>query len=129
CLNPTSPSVSKLIDTVNKTVNGVKQADPNWPTSAAGQVLGIHGISGGGGANWLPVTFHRQSWGANGDSVFDLATNTWSLVTNGDGYWSGHISMGNGAFANASGSQNGADSRGMVLRNPDNLMSASQYKF
>jgi hypothetical protein len=129
CLNPVSPGTSKYIDVANKTINGVAQSDPNWPTSAAGQVIGIHGISGGTGANWLPVTFHQQSWGGNGDSVFDLATNTWSLVTNGDNYWSGHISMGNGTYANASGSQSGTDSRGMVLRNPDNLMNSSQYRF
>jgi hypothetical protein len=129
CINPTSPSIKKSIDVLNKTVNGVAQSDPNWPTSAAGQTLGIHGISGGTGANWLPVTFHRQSWGGNGDSVFDLATNTWSLVTNADGYWSGHISMGNGTYANAAGSANGADSRGMLLRNADSLMNSSQYRF
>ena len=114
---------------MNKTVNGVAQSDPHWPTPASGQVIGIHGISGGTGANWLPVTFHQQSWGGNGDAVFDFATNTWSLVSNADAYWSGHISMGNGVYANASGSSNGVDSRGMILRNPDNLMSTSQYKF
>lgn len=127
CVNPVSPSTSKFIDVYNKTINGAAQSDPNWPTSGAGQVIGIHGISGGTGANWLPVTFHQQSWGGNGDAVFDLATNTWSLVSNKDNYWSGHISMGNGSYANAAGSQNGLDSRGMVLRNPDNIMNSSQY--
>ena len=29
--------------------------------------------------------------------------------------------MGNGMYANAAGSQNGTDSRGMLLRNPDKL--------
>src|SRR5215471_13375133 len=129
CINPISPSTSKYIDVINKTINGVKQSDPGWPTSAAGQTLGIHGLSGGTSANYLPVTFHQQSWGANGDAVFDLATNTWSCVTNADGYWAGHISMGNGVYANAAGSQDGRDSRGMLLRNPDAVMNASQYKF
>src|SRR5215468_3042354 len=129
CINPTSPSVTKFIDVYNKKINGVSQGDPNWPTSAPGQVIGIHDISGGTGASWLEVTFHQQSWGGNGGAVFDLATNTWSLVTNRDPYWSGHVSMGNGKYANASGSADGRDSRGMVVRNPDNLMNASQYQF
>src|SRR5215470_269526 len=76
CINPTSPSVTKLIDVYNKKINGVPQGDPNWPTSAPGQVIGIHDISGGTGACWLEVTFHQQSWGGNGGAVFDLATNT-----------------------------------------------------
>src|SRR5215467_10954044 len=134
CLNPVSPSTTKYIDVVNRTVNGVAQSDPNWPTSAAGQTLGIHGMSGGTGANWFSVTFHQQSWGGNGDSAMNLATNTWSLVkgqtvAGGDIYWGGHISIGNGVYANASGSQDGRDSRGMLLRNPDALMDASQYRF
>jgi len=129
CVNPTSPSITKLIDIVNQTVNGVPQGDPNWPTSAPNQVLGIHGISGGTGASWLEVTFHRQSWGANGGAVFNLSTNTWSLITNADVYWSGHVSMGNGKYANSSGSINGLDSRGMVLRNPDNAMNSAEYQF
>src|SRR5262249_34518883 len=97
--------------------------------AAPGQVIGIHDISGGTGASWLEVTFHQQSWGGNGGAVFDLATNTWSLVTNRNPYWSGHVSMGNGKYANASGSVDGRDSRGMVVRNPDNLMDSSQYQF
>ncbi len=129
CLNPTSPSTTRLIDVYNKTIDGVVQGDPNWPTSAAGQVIGIHDISGGTGAAWLEVTFHQQSWGANGGAVFNLATNTWSLVTAADAYWSGHVSMGNGAYANSSGSVNGADSRGMVVRNPSNLMNSADYSF
>src|ERR1051326_7831993 len=129
CVNPISPSVSKFIDVVNKTINGVVSGDPNWPTSASGQTIGIHDISGGAGASWLEVTFHGSSWGGNGGAVFDLATNTWSKVTNGDFYWSGHVSMGNGKYANSSGSVNGNDSRGMVVRNPDNLMNSLQYLF
>src|SRR5262245_35630194 len=129
CIDPTSPSVTKFIDVYNQKINGVSQADPNWPTSSPGQVIGIHDISGGTGASWLEVTFHQQSWGGNGGAVFDLATNTWSLVTNRDPYWSGHVSMGNGRYANASGSADGRDSRGMVVRNPDNLMNSSQYEF
>ena len=129
CVNPINPSVNKFIDVVRKTVNGVASADPNWPTSASGQTLGIHDISGGTGASWLEVTFHQQSWGANGGAVLNLATNTWSEVTNADLYWSGHVSMGNGKYMNGSGSVDGRDSRGFLLRNPDNLMSSSQYAF
>jgi hypothetical protein len=129
CINPASPSISKFIDVYNKTINGVPQGDPNWPTSASGKVIGIHDIAGGTGTSWLEVTFHQHSWGGNGGSVFNLATNTWSLVTNADFYWSGHVSMGNGKYANSSGSINGLDSRGMVLRNPDNLMNSAEYKF
>src|SRR5262245_47433163 len=129
CLNPVSPGTSKLIDVYNKTINGVRQGDPNWPTSASGKVIGIHDISGGTGAVWLEVTFHQQSWGANGGAVLNLGTNTWSLITNGDLYWGGHASMGNGRYANASGSIDGRDSRGMVLRNPDNAMNRADYRF
>jgi len=129
CVNPASPSIYKLIDVYKKTINGVPQTDPNWPTSAPGQTIGIHDISGGTGASWLEVTFHQQSWGANGGAVFDLATNTWSLVTAADIYWSGHVSMGNGKYANSAGSINGSDSRGLVVRNPDNLMNSADYLF
>ena len=128
CVNPIS-GTSKFIDVLNQTIDGVPQSDPNWPTSAAGQTIGIHEISGGTGASWLEVNFHKQSWGANGGAVFNLATNTWSLVTNADPYWSGHVAMGNGKYANASGSINGRDSRGSVVRNPDNLMNSSDYLF
>ena len=128
CVNPISRT-SKFIDVLNQTIDGVPQSDPNWPTSAAGQTIGIHEISGGTGASWLEVNFHKQSWGANGGAVFNLATNTWSLVTNADPYWSGHVAMGNGKYANASGSINGRDSRGSVVRNPDNLMNSSDYLF
>ena len=129
CLNPVSPGTNEFIDVYHKTINGVGQGDPNWPISAAGQVIGIHDISGGTGASWLEVTFHQQSWGANGGAVLNLATNTWSLITKADNYWGGHVSMGNGVYANASGSKDGRDSRGMVLRNPDNAMNAAQYFF
>ena len=129
CVNPISPSTTKFIDVYNKTINGVPQGDPNWPTSAPGQIIGIHDISGGTGPSWLEVTFHRQSWGGNGGAVLNLATNTWSLLTNADIYSSGHVSMGNGKYVNASGSINGRDSRGMVVRDPDNLMNSSEYLF
>jgi hypothetical protein len=129
CVSPTNPSTYKFIDVVNKTINGAVQSSPNWPTSAAGETIGIHDISGGTGPNWLEVTFHQQSWGANGGAVFDLSTNTWSLVTNADLYWSGHVSMGNGKYENGSGSVNGDDARGIVLRNPDNLMNSAEYLF
>jgi hypothetical protein len=129
CVNPITPSVNKFINVLNKTINGLVSGDPNWPVSASGQTIGIHDIAGGTGASWLEVTFHGNSWGANGGAVFDLGTNTWSEVTNADIYWSGHVSMGNGKYVNSSGSVNGSDSRGMVVRNPDNLMSSSQYLF
>ena len=129
CINPISPSTSKFIDVYNKTINGVAQGDPDWPTSAPGKVIGIHDISGGTGASWLEVTFHQQSWRANGGAVFNLATNTWSLVTASDPYWSGHVSMGNGKYANASGSVDGRDSRGLIVRDPNNLMNSSEYLF
>jgi hypothetical protein len=129
CLNPNDTSQSKFIDVVNKTINGVSQSDPNWPTSAAGQTIGIHSMYGSATGAWLDVDFHQQSWGANGDSVFNLTTNTWSLVTNADTRWSGHSSIGNGKFVNGSGSINGMDSRGALLRDPNNLMNATQYSF
>ena len=129
CVSPSSPSTWKFIDVVNETINGVAQTSPNWPTSAAGETIGIHDISGGTGPNWLEVTFHQQSWGGNGGAVFDLAANTWSLVTGADPYWSGHVSMGNGKYENAAGSVNGDDARGLVLRDPDNLMNSAEYLF
>jgi len=128
CINP-STSESKFIDVVNKTINGIPQNDPNWPTAAAGQTLGIHSLFGSAGGAWLDVTFHQQSWGGNGDSVLNLSTNTWSLVTNANTYWSGHSSVGNGKYVNGSGSINGMDSRGACLRDPNNLMNATQYSF
>jgi hypothetical protein len=129
CVNPISTGTSIFIDVLNQTINGVPQGDPNWPTSASGQTLGIHEISGGTGASWLEVTFRGQSWGANGGAVFDLGTNTWSLVTNADFYWAGHVSMGNGMYVNSAGSINGSDSRGMLVRDPDNLMNSAEYQF
>jgi len=129
CVNPISPGTSEFIDVYNSKINGVLQSDPNWPRSAPGQVIGIHDISGGTGANWLEVTFHRHNWGANGGAVLDLATKTWSEITNGDIYWSGHVSMGNGKYANSAGSIDGRDSRGILLRDPDNAMNSSQYLF
>jgi uncharacterized protein DUF4082 len=129
CVNPVSPGTSKFIDVYNETVNGILQGDPNWPTSASGQVIGIHEIAGGTGASWLEVTFHKQSWGANGGAVLNLATNTWSLLTSADAYWSGHVSLGNGKYGNSGGSINGRDSRGLILRNPDNLMNSSAFVF
>jgi len=128
CVNPVNTGTSKFIDVLNKTINGVPQPDP-WPTSAAGQTIGIHSVSGGTGASWLEVTFHGQSWGANGGTVFNLSTNTWSFVTNADPYWSGHLAMGSGKYVNSSGSINGRDSRSMVVRNPDNLMNSGNYLF
>ena len=112
CLNPNNTSQSKFIDVLNKTINGIAQSDPNWPTSAAGQTIGIHSMYGSAAGAWLDVDFHQQSWGANGDSVLNLSTNTWSLVTNADSRWSGHSSIGNGKYVNGSGSINGMDSRG-----------------
>jgi hypothetical protein len=134
CLNPNNTSQSKFIDVVNKTINCftppcVPESDPNWPTSAAGQTIGIHSLYGSAGGTWLDVDFHQQSWGANGDSVLNLSTNTWSLVTNADTRWSGHSSLGNGKFVNGSGSIDGKDSRGALLRDPNNLMTTTKYTF
>ena len=129
CLNPNTPSQSKFIDVLNKTINGIAQSDPNWPTSAAGQTIGIHSMCGSAAGTYLGVVFTQQSWGANGDSVFNLTTNTWSLVTNADSRWSGHSSIGNGKYVNGSGSINGMDSRGALLRDPNKLMDATQYSF
>jgi hypothetical protein len=129
CVNPNSPSVTKFVNVLNRTVNGLTSTDPNWPTSGTNQTIGVHEVSGGPGAWWLEVTFHGASWGANGGAVFDLQTNTWSEITNSDPYWSGHVSMGNGKYANSAGSVDGRDSRGILLRNPDNAMNSSQYAF
>lgn len=128
CINPTSPSVSKLIDVYNRTVNGVLQGDPNWPLSVLGGVIGIHDISGGTGPSGIEVFFHQIANGT-GSTVFNLATNTWSLLTNGDFYWAGHFALGNGKYANSAGSVDGRDSRGMLVRNPDNMMNATDYLF
>ena len=35
CVDPSNTSNSKFINLPNKTINGVPQSDPNWPTSAA----------------------------------------------------------------------------------------------
>lgn len=128
CVNPNT-SETQFIDVVNQTINGVAQNDPNWPTAAPGQTLGIHSYYGSAGGAWLGVVFHQASWNPNGEAVLNLTTNTWSLKTSADNYWSGHSSLGNGRFVNGSGSRNGADSRGAVLRDPNNLMDATQYSF
>ncbi|HKT34907.1 MAG TPA: hypothetical protein VJR03_08745 [Nitrospira sp.] len=128
CVNP-GTSENKLIDVVNKTINGVAQNDPNWPTSASGETLGIHSYYGSAGGAWLGVVFHQASWNPNGEAVLNLNTNTWSLKTSADNYWGGHASLGNGRFVNAAGSRNGSDSRGAVVRDPNNLMDSSQYSF
>jgi hypothetical protein len=128
CVNP-STSEKKFIDVVNKTINGVAQNDPNWPTSASGQTLGVHSLFGSAGGTWLGVIFHQPSWNPNGEAVLNLNTNSWSLVTSADTYWSGHPSIGNGKFVNGSGSMNGMDSRGAIVRDPNNLMNAAQYLF
>ena len=62
---------------------------------------------------WLDVGFVQHSWGANGDSVLNLSTNTWSLMTKADSCSSGHSSIG-GKFVNGSGSINGMYSGGAV---------------
>ncbi|HKY73498.1 MAG TPA: hypothetical protein VJL88_16370 [Nitrospira sp.] len=128
CVNPSSSEI-RYIDVVNRTINGAAQHDPNWPTSAAGQTLGIHSLYGSAGGTWLGVCFHQASWSHNGGAVLNLDTNTWSLVTSADTYSSGHTSIGNDKFVNGSGSINGKDSRGAVVRNPNDLMNAAQYTF
>jgi hypothetical protein len=129
CVNPISPGTSEFIDVYHETINGVPQSDPNWPTAASGQTLGIHEVAGGTGASWLEVTFHGQGWGANGGAVFNLATHTWSVVSAADYYWAGHVSMGNGKYVNSAGSIDGRDSRGMLVRDPDSLMNSGEYQF
>ena len=62
-------------------------------------------------------------------AVLNLDTNTWSLVTGGDNYYSGHHSHGHGKFVNGGGSVNGGDSRGAVVRDPNDLMNAAKYTF
>jgi len=128
CVNP-STSETKYIDIVNRTINGVVQHDPNWPSSAPGQTIGIHSIFGSAGGAWLGLCFKHASWNHNGMAVLNLEANTWSLVTEGDHYYSGHTSLGSGKFVNGSGSVNGQDSRGAVVRNPNALMNAAQYTF
>jgi len=128
CLNPNDPSQHKFIDILKKTINGIAQHDPHWPTSAAGQTIGIHAMYGSAAGAWLDVGFVHHSWGANGDSVFNLSTNTWSLMTNANMYSSGHSSIG-AKFVNGCGSINGMYSGGACLRDPSNLMDATQYTF
>lgn len=128
CVNP-STSEKKYIDVVNRTINGVVQHDPLWPASAPGQTIGIHSIFGSAGGTWLGVSFYQVSWDRNGMAVLNLATDTWSLVTNADRYSSGHMSMGNGKFVNGAGSINGSDSRGAVIRDANDLMNPARYTF
>jgi len=128
CVNPTSPNTTKFIDVLARTINGVVSGDPNWPRSGS-STIGIHDISGGTGGSWLEVTFHNSSWGGNGGAALNLATNTWSTYGSADIYWGGHVSMGNGKYANSAGSRDGRDSRGILLRNPDSLSDSSQYQF
>jgi len=104
CLNPANPAITKFINVPNKTINGLQQtATVGWPTPAAGQTLGIHSVYGSAGGDFLGVSFHGQSWGGNGDCVFNVATGTWSFVTNADAYYSGHPSLGNGRMAIGAG--------------------------
>jgi hypothetical protein len=128
CLNPHDPSQHKFIDVLHKTINGIAQHDPHWPTSAAGQTIGIHALYGSAAGAWLGVGFVHHSWGSNGEAVLNLSTNTWSLKTNADMYSSGHSSIG-GKFVNGSGSINGMYSGGACLRDPSNLMDATRYTF
>jgi hypothetical protein len=129
CVDPNNSANAKFIDIPNRTINGVPQSDPNWPTPAAGKTIGIHGLYGNAAGPWLGVNFRQPSWGGNGDAVLNLTTNTWSLVTNADPYWSGHPSLGNGKFVNGSGSIDGRDTRGAVVRDPNDLMNSSKYVF
>jgi hypothetical protein len=129
CVQPNNTSKSEFIDVQNHTIDGVVQTSANWPIPVSGQTIGIHDISGGTGASWLEVTFHQASWGANGNAVLDLSKNTWSLLGSSDPYWSGHVSMGNGRYANSSGSKSGTDSRGIILRDPNDLMNPASELF
>ncbi len=129
CVDPSNPTNAKFIDVFNKTINGVKQYDAKWPTSANGATIGIHSLYGSAGGTWLGITFHGGNWGGNNDAVLNLTTNTWSLLTNADGYWSGHVSLGNGKLVNGGGSKNTLDSRGAVVRDANDLMNKSKYQF
>src|SRR5881296_2152478 len=129
CINPSNTSQYQFVDVYNKTINGAPATNlTKWPTSAAGQVIGIHAIAPGTGSEWVYLSFHQQSWGGNGDAIFNLQSQTWSLVTNADPYWSGHATLGDGKFTNASGTKTG-DPRGYLVRDPDDLMNASKYLF
>ena len=127
CVNPRNPSQTKFIDILKRTINGVYQSDPNWPTSAPYKTIGIHAMCGSATGTWLEVGFHYASWGAGGDSVFNLSTNKWSLLKPSR-HSSGHSSIGT-KFVNGSGSINGSYSQGASLRNPSNLMDSTQVKF
>jgi hypothetical protein len=129
CINPNYIAQSKFFDFPNWTMNGIAQSDPNWPSSAAGQTIGIHSLYGSAGGAWLGVDFHQQSWGANGDAVLNLESDTWSLVTPATGYAGGHTALGNGRFVVQGGSINGMDGRGAVLRDPNDLINASKFVF
>ena len=130
CINPSNTSQYQFVDVYNKTINGAPAPNlTKWPTSAAGQVIGIHAIAPGTGSKWVYLSFHQQSWGGNGDAIFNLQSQTWSLVTNADPYWSGHATLGNGKFTNGSGTKSGTDPRSYLVRDPDDLMNASKYLF
>src|SRR5437773_4928599 len=130
CINPSNTSQYQFVDVYNKTINGAPATNlTKWPTSAAGQVIGIHAIAPGTGSEWVYLSFHQQSWGGNGDAIFNLQSQTWSLVTNADPYWSGHATLGNGKFTNGSGTKSGTDPRSYLVRDPDDLMNASKYHF
>jgi hypothetical protein len=123
CIDPGNPTQNKFIDIVKRTINGIAQTDSNWPTAASGQTIGIHSIAGSAGGSWLAVQFVRQSWG-KGIAVLNLNTNTWSLAK---GIWAGHIALGDGKLVNGSGSTNGRDSRGAMIRDPNNMTDAAKY--
>jgi hypothetical protein len=125
CVSPSNPSNYRYVDVANRTINGVPQPISGWPNAG----VGIHGLYGSSDPRHVYVDFHGGNWGGNGDSVFNLDTGTFSLMGNGDPFWSGHDSLGNGRFANGGGSTDGRDSRGLVVRDPDDLMDASKYLF
>jgi hypothetical protein len=137
CLNVATPAQSKYIDISAKTINGVAQTDPNWPSGSLGP-NGIHGMMGSTGDRWVELTLRNPSWCGNGDTVFNLQSNTWQPIRGanapcgtaggGDYYWGGHTSVGQGVFVNGAGNMAGNDSRGVLLRSADNTTSAS-YQF
>jgi hypothetical protein len=137
CVQPSNPASAKTIDVVNKTINGVPQTDPNWPTFGSSWAsyphIGIHSTASGVGDRWVEVDFHSCSWGGNCSSIFNLTTNTWQLIKDqthgGDTFWAGHAVLGNGKYFNQGGAHFLNSGMGGPVRDPDAVNDASKYLF